>query len=105
MTLIEFICARVGYDETAGKLWNERGFTAAATDRPKTPFDPERVLLECEAKRAVIATYKQAIQKAHHDPNTPPGKVTALETVLKQLALPYAQHPDYRPEWSPTFPE
>ena len=32
MTLIEFICARVDDDEAAGKVWDEKGFTEAATD-------------------------------------------------------------------------
>ena len=86
MTLTEFICARIDNDEAAGKAWDERGFTDAATDRPSRPFDPKRILAECEAKRTVVATYSQEITKASEDPHGPPGKVAALELVLKCLA-------------------
>ena len=48
--------------------------------------DPARVLAECEAKR-------QIVQNAQD-----PGD----DLFVAILALPYADHPDYREEWRPT---
>jgi Family of unknown function (DUF6221) len=78
VTLIEFICARLDDDEAAGKVWDEQGFNRRRTDRPTTPFDPQRILAECEAKRTVVATYNQAIEDAQRDRTAPPGMVEAL---------------------------
>ena len=52
---------------------------------------PERVLAECEAKRRIVTTQLQPYP-AGHAPAT---------LVLRLLALPYADHPDYRQEWRP----
>ncbi len=99
MTLIEFFYARID-DEAAGKVWDEQGFNRRRTDQPIPPFDPKRILAECEAKRTVVATYQEAIKNAQDDRDAAPGMVAALELVLKCLALPYAEHPDYQPEWA-----
>lgn len=56
--------------------------------------DPARVLLEVEAKRLRLDEIDRAI-KAGHDSYD-------LASILLPLeALPYATHPDYRPEWAP----
>jgi len=47
-------------------------------------FDPARVLAECEAKRRIVGLISS------------PGP-----QALRLLALPYADHPDYLPEWKP----
>ena len=79
---------------------DEQAFNEAATDRPTaTPFDPQRILRECEAKRTVVGVYRKAIRRAQGNPDSPAGVVEALELVLKCLAPPYADHADYRPEW------
>ena len=49
-------------------------------------WDPARVLAECEAKRRLIALGE---------------KDSYWDDVLRILALPYADHPDYREEWRP----
>jgi len=49
-------------------------------------WDPARVLAECEAKRRLIALGE---------------KDSYWDDVLRLLALPYADHPDYRDEWRP----
>jgi len=49
--------------------------------------DPTRVLVECEAKRRIVAE--------HHAADLPEY------IVLHVLALPYAEHIDYREEWRP----
>lgn len=53
-------------------------------------FDPTRVLKDIEAKRQVMAFVDEwfADEAADHH-------------LLKALALPYADHPDYREEWKP----
>jgi hypothetical protein len=45
-------------------------------------WDPARVLAECEARRRIVTE-------------------CGWETVMRHLALPYADHPDYRDEWRP----
>lgn len=52
-------------------------------------WDPARVLAEVEAKRRIL---DEAIRLASYD-----GEFQFLE----MLALPYADHPDYREEWRP----
>ncbi|WP_020659012.1 DUF6221 family protein [Amycolatopsis benzoatilytica] len=49
--------------------------------------DPSRVLSEADAKRRIIAVVAE-------------GRDLDAR-VLRILALPYALHPDYRPEWRP----
>lgn len=49
--------------------------------------DPARILAECEAKRAIVA-YDHVDLATYID-------------MTRLLALPYADHPDYREEWRP----
>ncbi len=51
-------------------------------------WHPTRVLAECRAKRALVEGVGGV------DP-------LAYDLVLRSLALPYADHPDYREEWRP----
>jgi hypothetical protein len=53
--------------------------------------DPARVLAECEAKRRIVDSEGSPYVEGH---------VPATRT-LRFLALPYADHPDYRQEWKP----
>lgn len=54
--------------------------------------DPARVLREVEAKQRIVDRY--AWLREH-------GDTGGAAWVLPLLALPYADHPDYRPEWAP----
>jgi Family of unknown function (DUF6221) len=56
-------------------------------------YDPARILAEVDAKRQIID-----LCVAEIDSGTD-GAVTA-DSVLYLLALPYADHPDYRAEWA-----
>lgn len=59
--------------------------------------DPARLLREVEAKRFIIS-------ELWDDEEGFCTERTASDTawaVLRCLALPYAAHPDYRPEWKP----
>lgn len=89
MTLADFLLARIAEDEQSlaamDGLWdtgNEADFA-------------ERVLAECEAKRQIVA------MEWHHlgDDDYAWGMEEAKRQILVVLALPYADHPDYREEW------
>ena len=74
--------------------------------------DPARVLAECEAKRQVVHEWQTFGKLA--DPSVQPstdeefrvraaavGIRQGLARALSHLALPCADHPDYRQEWKP----
>jgi hypothetical protein len=67
--------------------------------------DPRRVLAEVDAKRRIIVLYDQAATDTGSSDYLVAGParllLVALDPVLHLLALPYAGHPDYRPEWAP----
>ncbi len=73
--------------------------------------DPARVLREIDAKRQIIdqCAYwnERAASEAVDPPKSPqPGLdlgllLDAMNPVLRLLALPYADRPDYREEWRP----
>ncbi|MEU0991991.1 DUF6221 family protein [Streptomyces sp. NPDC005953] len=83
------------------------GHAAASADYNETAahiarHDPTRVLREAEAKRRLITIHRRYTDE--------PGQAClgcagGIEwescPVLPLLALPYADHPDYRPEWRP----
>jgi hypothetical protein len=63
--------------------------------------DPARVLREVEAKRRIVDLHVAA-HAQFADYGTPrDGAQDALDDVLRLLALPYSDHPDYRAEWAP----
>ena len=68
--------------------------------------DPARVLAECEAKMRIVEQYSvMRLVEQHrvmrHDADWS-GEITeTLELSIRALALPYADHPDYLPEWKP----
>lgn len=68
-----------------------------------------RVLAECEAKRRIVE-HQRALSEAWEtlsdtlsddDAGDGAGDDTPLPFTLRALALPYADHPDYREEWRP----
>jgi hypothetical protein len=104
----KFLLARIAEDETeARSCFNGVGAALprqALTLRLSNAGDvvvwnPARVLAECEAKRKIV---EQTVSGF--------GCLTCrdwtaeelLENTLGYLALPYADHPDYRQEWQPT---
>lgn len=83
---------------------------------------PARVLAEVETKRQIIAPYAAAIEdrealrarmrqviyeepdefsRLHRQENALIDRAVALEPVIRVLALPFADHPDYCEEWRP----
>lgn len=57
-------------------------------------WNPARVLAECEAKRRIIVWHGDRNDCWFNSHGDPCDHLTAL-------ARPYADHPDYRPEWDP----
>jgi hypothetical protein len=116
MTLTDFLLARIAEDEEVARRVGESWFRyfgqvyvieGAGEGHPAwqahrgddrcqvrteadgdhiARHDPARVLAECEAKRR-IATGDD-------------GRIQVSGYLLGVLALPYADHPDYREEWS-----
>jgi hypothetical protein len=81
-------------------LWDDEGAlgmfeeTAAHVVR----HDPARVLAECDAKRRIVELCQRLEHKRMND-NL--WNIDEDEEILAALALPYANHPDYREEWKP----
>jgi hypothetical protein len=120
MSLSEFLLARIAEDEQAA---------AYATTRAKVGehapggwggwwighyhhyirHDPARVLAECDAERRIVAWCSEreridvsALQDdvARESHFVLGGLIHKADSVvLRYLALPYADHPDFREEW------
>ena len=118
MTLTEFLLARIAEDEAVaravsrahwrysiGDTWDLEGvehdvvrglgdseiaFTFELEATHIARHDPARVLAKCEALRRIVEQYASL---AKH------GDSGDARWVLPLLALPYADHPDYREEW------
>jgi hypothetical protein len=88
----------------------------AETHYPCNPYlriSKARALAEVDAKRRILVAFEQAGQnKWPDDPdmiltvkqritNQAIGREDGLMTAIRLLVLPYADHPDYRPEWRP----
>jgi hypothetical protein len=95
-TLTEFLLARIGEVEAEVAAFDEEwGTTTVAgpvpiglayitdTEYMQLLVEPAHVLAECEAKRQIIERHLY------------------LQGTLALLALPYADHPDYREDWRP----
>lgn len=114
MTLTNFLLERIAEDEAVAREviesdehvqrltdypldadWSFWADTDGA--RPSVSVGSARVLAECEAKRRIV--------KAAADDSDPHdywhGWNDAHGLALAALALPYADHPDYREEWKP----
>jgi len=67
--------------------------------------DPARVLAEVEAKRRILEEASGAdwlpANARDDEPEYAYGIARAWNDALKLLALPYADHADYREEWRP----
>jgi hypothetical protein len=65
--------------------------------------DPARVLAECEAKRRIVEHRRvtEASLRQYLKSGSTMRALAELDGVLALLALPYADHPEYRAEWRP----
>lgn len=94
-TLLGFLLARIAEDETrAGKA--TESFPSDGPDAATFRWLGERVVSDCKAKRQTVTYLSRRLgQRSGGD---------MAEMVLKHLATPYSDHPDYRADWSPRSP-
>jgi len=90
MSIVEFLLARIAEDEEVAQARH----------------DPARVLAECEAKRRIVGLHERRpdwpdCQECGDRDYQKPWPCSTL----RLLALPYSDHPDYRPEWRTRAPE
>lgn len=97
MTLTEFLLARIAEDEAIAAKANKGGdvedtpiFECGSQGR-HVGMAPVRVLAECEAKRRIVERCS-AVDSAMPSTHLAHG-------ILAELALPYADHPDYDESW------
>ena len=95
------VVARYGSQEppdepnTADRLW----WTAQDVHQWLTPHGPARVLADCKAKRRIASTMQSAINGGWQSQSREEIEFVATRT-LRALALPYADHPAYREDWT-----
>lgn len=121
MTLTEFLLARIAEDEAVARdefvrdRWDEGPvyFWQYSEEDAAIATSTARVLAECEAKRCIAHLHgpkpgasdecKSCAQGwedlTYGDAGFTPEPYPCL--TAKNLALPYADHPDYRDEWRP----
>jgi hypothetical protein len=120
--LADFLLARIAEDEAASlaaatvrvglpsipsaplaREWTAEGVRALlphAVAGHVARWDPARVLAECQAKRRIVDTCVPRVEitdMGSADRQFIPGPPDMA--LLRLLALPYADHPDYRSEW------
>lgn len=107
--LVDFLLARIAEDEAVARAvlnehemydWDAYMSGAGWYHSSARVFaqrnDPARVLAECKAKRQIVASFADAARRHQCDVD----ELFFGET-LHALALPHADHPDYREEWRP----
>lgn len=122
--LEEFLLARIAEDKRiavdaaragGGEDWHvgdlAAGLRVPAVAQHVTRFGPDRVLAECAAKRRLVLACQELGPDLHFlgtrpdgmpdFPLGPHGQRELAALALAVLALPYAGHSDYRPEWRP----
>ena len=109
MNLTEFLLARIAEDEDRVRreqtLRDEDAYpnywTSPDASEWERAITPARVLAECEAKRAIIDRLRHVEAGVLLVGGDMTNYRSALLCASRALALPYADHPDYREEWRP----
>ena len=118
--LDQFLLARIAEDKriaadaaVAGgrEEWDSDGDGPPHVAEHVARHDPARVLAECAAKRRLVLACRDSRPDLHFlgarpngmadFPLTPSDQHQLAALTLALLALPYAGHHDYRPEWRP----
>lgn len=113
MSITKFLEARIAEDEAvvAHSSPHERtgGYTYADVGALSEVLTvgTERVLAECEAKRAIIALHSQSGMRWEGFPRANKQVTYCLEdqhpspcSTLRTIAAVYKDHPDYQQEWA-----
>lgn len=112
--LTEFLLARVAEDEMAVRTrdksapihyvgcvyYNNDIGEFCPCDCDEDGEATRRQLAECEAKRRIVEEHPQFVSEGMSYCETCERSTSPCNT-LRLLALPYADHPDYREEWRP----
>lgn len=121
MTLVEFLRARMAEDAAEAVMatdYRANGIRLATTYETEGIITisagvrleprPGRAVAEVAAKRRIIDAAEEATSldaMVDTDRRVRPRDLTAEpyvgDVILRALALPYADHPDYREEWRP----
>jgi hypothetical protein len=121
LTLGDFLLARIAEDEEGARdalgpsayEWTDDGWTEAvmlaegegvqgATVELWRRFSPARVLAECEAKRRMVERHSECGRGWGYCDDGGHSWYPKLGCGdLADLARPYSDHADYRPEWTP----
>jgi hypothetical protein len=94
MTLTEFLLARIAEDEADAR----KGALYSPDDGPFVRWDSDRMLTECEAKRAIV---EQTVSGFYCMTCRDALAESLLRDTLGYLTLPYVDHPDFKEEWRP----
>ena len=107
--LIEFLLARIAEDEAVARAViaeyprhdDVTNHVCYCDGQAVAALNGHRLLAECEAKRRIVHEAREINPDADYGDvdNLDDGQVWAFGDVLQALALPYADHPDYRDEW------
>jgi hypothetical protein len=104
VNLTEFLLARIAEDESLARA------QLAAGRQHGTSWDyndPRRCLAECEAKRQIVehadtvSSMDRQIESEWGTRSSVPWDEDEGIRLLRLLALPYADHPDYDQTWRP----
>lgn len=97
MTITEFLEARIAEDEHEATSMLDSFARGGEVSKRRWI----RVLAECAAKRAIIDLAGTAGCLDSLQANLDYGYDSIEEEMLRTLATVYADHPDYRQEWTP----
>lgn len=107
-TLTEFLLARYAEDEAVARRFHpdESLHVHFAGDaEPTALYTAARVLAECEAKRRIVEHHEvwhgHCEVCAEEEVWGERSSMTAPCPTLRLLALPYADHREFREEWRP----
>lgn len=110
LTLTDFLLARLADDEERARfVWSqvdeynkahryEEWRLSWHDEYDLLCIEPDRAIAECEAMRRIVDLHSDIDPCDAHDGAT----LTTVDCdTLRILALPYADHPDWREEWKP----
>lgn len=107
--LVEFLLARIAEDEAdardraadamVGTRWKHYPEDAYVEVQSLTLARSRRVLAECEAKRRIVNRARGWLDEEPDGTSSDAIARDLLGHVVRSMALPHADHPDYRDEW------
>ena len=103
----EYVSDKDGLAVISGGRWGDEASVFTDTDDALhlVRWHPARVLAECEAKRRIVGEHhRSGVSCPTCSLGDEDGEVVYWRDpcpTLRLLALPYADHPDYRQEWRP----